>query len=321
MAWIESHTTLEKHHKVIRLRLAMRWSKNETIGFLHRFWWTVLEVSPSGDITALSSPEVMAEMLDMEPGVMAKVLQAMEHPDPKQTFLDRKGGRLLVHDWLDSAWTYLSESKFKRHPEKLAEIRRIHQSSDSPQAVLGPSSDSPRNVRDTNQTNQPDQRPPFIPPSGEPKKICVEFEEARKAWPGVKRGYDVELANFVKQAKNRKLTPSQVLPLLLPAVRRYKAFTEKKARQEKREPFWQNFKTWVNNQGWTAEYPGETTAAAAQETPEAAAARAAAEQERQAAADAATQARFKAAAPGEQARIREQTRRLTGQVPDWMVAT
>lgn len=157
MAWIESHTTLDKHHKVIRLRLAMRWSKNETIGFLHRFWWTVLEVSPSGDITALSSPEVMAEMLDMEPGVMAKVLQAMEHPDPKQTFLDRAGGRLLVHDWLDFAWTYLSDSKFKRHPEKLAEIKRIHKSADDPPSVRGQSSDGPRIVRDTNQTNQPDQ--------------------------------------------------------------------------------------------------------------------------------------------------------------------
>lgn len=264
MAWIESHTTLDKHHKVIRLRLAMRWSKNETIGFLHRFWWTVLEVSPSGDITALSSPEVMAEMLDMEPGVMAKVLQAMEHPDPKQTFLDRAGGRLLVHDWLDFAWTYLSDSKFKRHPDKLAEIRKLHRKADSPPPVHEPSEDGPRLVLDTNQTNQTNQRPPLPPAGGEPK-ICEEFEAARKAFPGVRRGYEVEYANFTKQAKKHGFKPSEVLPGLLGAVKRYKAHGEKQSRQDKRPPFWQHFKTWINNQGWTAEYPGEAGTAAVED--------------------------------------------------------
>lgn len=145
MAWIESHTSLDKHHKVIRLRLAMRWSKNETIGFLHRFWWTVLEVSPSGDITALSSPEVMAEMLDMPADVLARALKVMEDPDPKVAFLDRRGDRLLVHDWLDYAGRYLSESRYKRNPGKMEEIRHVH----------GQSTDSPRNVHDTNQPTKP----------------------------------------------------------------------------------------------------------------------------------------------------------------------
>lgn len=149
MAWLESHTELEKHHKVIRLRLAMRWSKNETIGFLHRFWWTVLEVSPSGDITALSSPEVMGEMLDMPATVMAQVLKVMEDPDPKQTFLDRRGGRLLVHDWLDFAGRYLADSKFRRSPEKFAQIVSIHAVPVNPPSVGGQSADSPRIVGDT----------------------------------------------------------------------------------------------------------------------------------------------------------------------------
>lgn len=171
-----------------------------------------------------------------------------------------------------------------------------------------------------NKRKEKKKKTPHSPPGGEPKKICVEFEEARKAFPGVKRDYDVEFANFVKQAKKLKLTPSQVLPLLLPAVRRYKAFTEKKARQEQRPPFWQHLKTWVNNQGWTAEYPGESVEPPKQETPGDTAAREAAAKERQAADDAATRARFQAAAPDEQDRIRERTRLLTGQVPDWMVA-
>lgn len=172
MAWIESHTSLDKHHKVIRLRLAMRWSKNETIGFLHRFWWTVLEVSPSGDITALSSPEVMAEMLDMPVEAVAKALKVMLDPDPKFSFLDRKGGSLLVHDWLDYAGRYLSESKFKRNPEKMEEIRRVH----------GQSLDSPRIVPDTiptEPTNQPKEKTPPGAPSGPSVfRLPVRSEEA-----------------------------------------------------------------------------------------------------------------------------------------------
>ena len=127
----------------------MRWSKNETIGFLHRFWWTVLEVSPSGDITALSSPEVMAEMLDMPVEVVARALKAMENQDPKLAFLERKAGRILVHDWLEYAGRYLKDSRFRRSPEKYEEIERIHAAAvDSPP---GPrlSADSPPTVRDT----------------------------------------------------------------------------------------------------------------------------------------------------------------------------
>lgn len=159
MAWLESHTSLDKHHKVVRLRLAMRWSKNETIGFLHRFWWTVLEVSPSGDITALSSPEVMAEMLGMHVDVMEKALGCMTNEDPKLAFLEWKGGRLLVHDWLDYAGLYLSTSCYKRKPEKMAEVRALHGVPvDCPRTDQGQAGDSPRLVLDTNQpTNQPDQ--------------------------------------------------------------------------------------------------------------------------------------------------------------------
>ena len=157
MAWIESHTSLEKHPKLIRLQTAMRWSRNETVGFLHRFWWMVLEVSPSGDVTALSSPEVMSETLNMKVDLVGEALEQME----KVGLLDRTGdGKLIVHGWLDYAGIYLSTSKFKRFPERMAEIRAVH----------GLSKDNPGTVRDTKPTepNQPDQptktKPPLPPP-------------------------------------------------------------------------------------------------------------------------------------------------------------
>ncbi len=159
MAWIESHTSLEKHSKVIRLRVAMRWSKNETIGFLHRFWWTVLETSHSGDVTALSSPEVMAETLDMSPEIAGKVFDSML----ELGWIEHRGDRYLVHDWLDYAGRYLAESKYKRSPGKMGEIRKIYN-------VQGQSKDRPGTVRGlstipTNQpTNQPTQKKGLRPP-------------------------------------------------------------------------------------------------------------------------------------------------------------
>jgi len=159
----------------------MRWSKNETIGFLHRFWWTVLEVSPSGDITALSSPEVMGEALDMPVDVIARALKVMEDPDPKLAFLDRKDGKLLIHDWLDYAGRYLSESKYKRNPEKMESIRHVH----------GQSLDKPRIVPDTNQPNQPNQptnhkeivpAAPGGPPGVKPKAKKPDFPPTSRAY-------------------------------------------------------------------------------------------------------------------------------------------
>jgi len=217
VAWIESHTTLDKHHKVINLRLAMRWSKNEAIGFLHRFWWTVLEVSPSGDITALSSPEVMAEMLDMPVEAMAKVLKVMEHSDPKLAFLERKNGRLLVHDWLDYAGQYLSNSRYRRSPEKYEEIKRIHQvTAESPPGSELSADSSPTVGRTLptlpNQEKDLGGSPP-APPERPPGASQVRGEgkpKAGKPYPPESTPY--KAARFFWEAYVREWAPSAKPP-------------------------------------------------------------------------------------------------------------
>jgi hypothetical protein len=108
MPWIESHTGLERHPKLLIFKSKMRWSKNEAIGFLHRFWWTVLEYAPDGVISALS-PVVMSETLDMTPENLALAFTALEEAQ----FLRRDGDKILVHDWLDYAGRYLTENKYR----------------------------------------------------------------------------------------------------------------------------------------------------------------------------------------------------------------
>lgn len=183
MAWIESHTALQSHPKLIQFRGKMRWSKNEAIGFLHRFWWTVLDYAPDGVVSTLS-PSVMSEVLEMSEDQFVSALAAME----EFGFVDRNSaGLLVVHDWWDFAHRYLSETKFKGKPERLEQIKSLYQ---VPQ-ILGKSKDSPRKTLGKSKvpTNQPTNQPTHPArgggTNGEPKPLNKNqqlVEHYRSEW-------------------------------------------------------------------------------------------------------------------------------------------
>lgn len=174
MAWIESHTNLEKHHKLIRFQTAMRWSRNEAVGFLHRFWWSVLEVSPTGDVTALTLPEVMSETLNMKLDVVQDAILKME----EFGFLERFGERILVHSWLDYAGRFL-RGKYSGNSEVLKEIWKLHRRKYGRQ-VADKLPTSSRQVADTHLPTKPTEptkekqhqaKPPDKPPAGPVPKV------------------------------------------------------------------------------------------------------------------------------------------------------
>jgi hypothetical protein len=103
----------------------------------------------------------------------------------------------------------------------------------------------------SDRSDQTDHNPPPTPSGG----LKADFEIARKAWPGTRRGFAPEWEAFQRKYGRRA---AEIIPLLLPAIRRYRAHVEKKANADGRPPLWQNFKTWINQQGWTAEYPGQS---------------------------------------------------------------
>ena len=70
------------------------------------------------------------------------------------------------------------------------------------------------------------------------------FNEARKLYPGTKRGNETEFKNFIKH-KNWK----EVLSLLLPSIKNQIRYREN-APSDKFVPEWKNFKTWINNKCW-----------------------------------------------------------------------
>jgi hypothetical protein len=90
MAWIESHQSLARHPKTLRLARALGRDVPTVIGHLHLLWWWALDYAPSGSLAEVSNEEVAAAcQYRGDPGRLAGALTAAG-------FLEE--GRRL-HDW------------------------------------------------------------------------------------------------------------------------------------------------------------------------------------------------------------------------------
>lgn len=81
-----------------------------------------------------------------------------------------------------------------------------------------------------------------------PDQIEV-FDEARKLYPGGKRGLPPELKNFKKKYRDWV----QIVPLLMPAIKKQIAWRD----TSDWRPRWKEFVTWINTAWWTWEPPEE----------------------------------------------------------------
>jgi len=124
MAWIEFHASdiirLKKFHD---LRKSCNWSSLECLGFLGRFWGLVIEVRENGDISDWNA-EYLSEVMGLTDQVGKRAWDALGQFGWLET---KDGSKLIVHDWLDYAGTFL-RGKYSgdktRH--KLVEIWRFH---------------------------------------------------------------------------------------------------------------------------------------------------------------------------------------------------
>jgi len=88
-----------------------------------------------------------------------------------------------------------------------------------------------------------------LPPKGDLWKS--EFEEARKMYPGTKRGLNTEFGNFKKKHKDWK----SAIPLLVPAIKNQIEIKRKLLAQNRFVPEWKHFRTWINQRCWEEEIP------------------------------------------------------------------
>lgn len=156
MAWIESHTVLIRHKKLILMAKELRLKPVYLLGHLHALWHTALEQQEDGDLSSWSD--------DLIADYSAYLGDSFQYVSLLQRFgwLDGK----LLHDWMDYAGRYL-ESKYRTaRPDYLESIRKKHENnikSDFSQTTVNP----------PNLTNPPNQ----------PKEPAFPFEDLWDKYP------------------------------------------------------------------------------------------------------------------------------------------
>lgn len=93
--WIESHVELARHPKVLRLCARLNKPLPETVGYLHLLWWWTATYRISGDLTNASPWEISTAA-----GWQGKA-DDFVNALVSEHWLDRKGKKLLVHDWAE----------------------------------------------------------------------------------------------------------------------------------------------------------------------------------------------------------------------------
>jgi hypothetical protein len=96
--WIESHQSLARHPKTLRLARLLNTSAPAAIGHLHMLWWWCLEYADDGDVTGFEAGELA--FAAMWEGDAATFIDALIGAG----FIDVGGdGRRHVHDWEEYA--------------------------------------------------------------------------------------------------------------------------------------------------------------------------------------------------------------------------
>jgi len=98
LAWIESHTILLRHRKLIELAKDLRLKPVYVMGHLHALWHAALEQQEDGDLSSWSD-ELIAESSSYSADASQYVSLLQTHH-----WLDGK----LLHDWLNYAGNYLA---------------------------------------------------------------------------------------------------------------------------------------------------------------------------------------------------------------------
>lgn len=194
MAWIESHQGLERHPKIMQLGYIMNWSIDETLGRMHRFWWWCLDYAPTGDLRQVDW-KILGMHLGLKEDDSLKFREALVTTH-LVCRLARTRLPLRVHDWIEYAGRYLRDTRFKRHPEKMAEVIELYaikcQPTVSRQAADKQPTCQPTVRRQSavpNQPNQPNQ--PTNQPEEGNSRALVSFHAGSVVtrWnqiPGVK---------------------------------------------------------------------------------------------------------------------------------------
>lgn len=263
MPWIESHSVIGRHRKVKGLARQLKIQVPTAVGYLHLLWHSVIEQAEDGDLSQWT-PDAIADlaMYDGEPADFLKALQD-----------NRLFDGMKVHDWLEYAARYLTTKYKTRNVPKLREIwakygriygkEPIGEDYGNPQeppegSTPGiPLGSTPGTTQGSDREPSPNltdlTKPKEVAPLPDVDSIKLTFDEARKAYPGKKRGLEYEWANFKKKHGKGAVA---IVPLLLPAILRQQADKAAEKRAAGWSADWKHFERWIAGGFWTQE-PGQ----------------------------------------------------------------
>jgi len=135
MAWVESHTVLIRHRKLLQLAAALSIEPVVAMGHLHALWHAILEQQEDGNLAEWPDEMIAsAAAFKGDPHLFVTELQSKKWLDGK-----------IVHDWLDYAGRYLTNKYRTANPRRLKAILRLHRvrlKSDSSLSKVRPKSDN-----------------------------------------------------------------------------------------------------------------------------------------------------------------------------------
>jgi hypothetical protein len=121
MAYTESHQSLARHPKTLRLMRRLGTSRAETIGHLHLFWWWCLDYAPDGDLTPFDNEEIaIAAEWEGDADIYASAMISAG-------FIDDDDAVRSVHDWPDYGGKLLARKESNKN--RMRETRAAYKSS------------------------------------------------------------------------------------------------------------------------------------------------------------------------------------------------
>ena len=243
-AWIESHQTLVRHPKTMRLARSLGVSVPTAIGHLHCLWWWALEYAQDGELTEFE-PEDIASASLWEGDAQAFVSALIE-----SCFLDHADTALYIHDWHDYAGKLIEKRKSD------AERKRQSRTSDQrPTDIQRTSNGHPRDGAG-NRNHDPNltmvhENPPIIPPKirkpFRSRKQQDQFDQFWQRYPKKKSKGQAEKAWA-------KINPDEQLhEAILNGLERAKTAGDW---QKNNGEFIPHPATWLNAKGWEDEEGG-----------------------------------------------------------------
>lgn len=158
MAWLESHTVLMRHRKLVELARKLRLRRSHAMGHLHALWHAALEQQDDGDLSEWTD-ELIAELSDY-PGDAPQYVRLLQdtgflgYRDPKTKVL-LPGTERMIHDWLVHTGRFLTSRYSTSNRDRLVAIYAKHG------LVYGSETraSGKREVSDPHQHNQPTHPP------------------------------------------------------------------------------------------------------------------------------------------------------------------